>query len=199
MRIKIHIGFVKIERFCKSFLLTAKPQLMTRIVALSGSLREKSSSHIVLDAIRNLLPDNVDFLIYNGIATLPHFDDREIAPEEVQDFRKQLQKADGVLICTPEYAFGIPGALKNALDWTVGSGELVNKPVALVTASSSGEKGHAAMLLVLAALSADVPTSSTLLISFVRAKIKEGKVSDPETIASLQRVIDSLISQVPSK
>jgi len=172
---------------------------MTKILALPGSLRAKSSSHIVLEATAKLLSPSTTFSVYDGIASLPHFDDPEVDPETVLDFRKQLQEADAIIICTPEYAFGIPGALKNALDWTVGSGEFVNKPVALITASSSGEKGHAAMLQVLTALSANVPTTSAVLIPFVRAKIKDGKVYDLETIATLQGVVDSLINEVSSK
>ncbi|MEP6750242.1 MAG: NADPH-dependent FMN reductase, partial [Bacteroidota bacterium] len=106
-----------------------------KILAVSGSLRANSSNAIILQAIEKLMPGQVEFFIYKGIGDLPHFDDAENIPITVSVWRKHLQDADAVLICSPEYAFGVPGSLKNALDWTVGSGELVNKPLALITAS----------------------------------------------------------------
>jgi NAD(P)H-dependent FMN reductase len=124
---------------------------------------------------------------------LPHFNDAATAPDTVQDFRNKISTADVVLICTPEYAFGVPGSLKNALDWTVASGEFIEKPVGLVTASSNGEKGHAALMLILEAISAKVIEGATLLISFVGAKVdKEGNVQDPITINSSQSIVSSL-------
>lgn len=169
-----------------------------KILAIPGSLRAASSSNIVLHALASFFPEHVEFKIYDGIGTLPHFNDPEVTPKEVDDLRQLIADADGVILCTPEYAFGVPGSLKNALDWTVGSGELANKPVALVTASLSGEKGHAALLQILTALSANVQPEGALLISFVRAKIKDGKVSDQETVQSLRSVAQTLINQVLS-
>ena len=77
--------------------------------------------------------------LYEGLTELPHFNpDRDDVPDPaVTSLRAQLQAADGVLISTPEYAHGVPGSLKNLLDWVVGSGELVDKPVALLHASRS--------------------------------------------------------------
>src|SRR5450432_4287229 len=122
-----------------------------KIIAISGSLRANSSNAIILQAIEKMNPQEVDFFIYKGIGDLPHFVDADNIPITVSVFRKHLQDADAVLICTPEYAFGVPGSLKNALDWTVGSGDLVNKPLALITAATGGEKAHASMLDVFTA------------------------------------------------
>lgn len=141
-----------------------------------------------------MIPADVEVEVYNGIGSLPHFNDADVAPESVKEFRMKIKDADAVLICTPEYAFGIPGSLKNALDWTVGSGEFVDKRVGLVTASSQGEKGHAALLLVLGAISAKVINEATLLISFVRARLDDkGNVKDASTANDLQRVVDALV------
>jgi NAD(P)H-dependent FMN reductase len=164
-----------------------------KILALPGSLRANSSSNVILTAMVAMIPSSVEVEIYEGIGTLPHFNDAATAPDTVEDFRSKISTSDVVLICTPEYAFGVPGSLKNALDWTVASGEFIDKPVGLVTASSNGEKGHAALLLILEALSAKIIEGATLLISFVRAKVdKEGNVKDPITIKSLQSVASSL-------
>lgn len=141
-----------------------------------------------------MIPHDVIVDVYDGIGTLPHFNDAAEAPNTVLDFRNRIKAADAVLICTPEYAFGVPGSLKNALDWVVGSGELMNKPVSLITASSQGERGHAALLLILNALSAMVIEEGTLLIPFVRSKLDaNAKVSDLTVMHDLQKVLDATI------
>ena len=165
-----------------------------KILAISGSLRANSSNNTILDAIEKMMPAGVDFFIYRGLGSLPQFDDPEQIPITVSVWRKHLQEADAVLICTPEYAFGVPGSLKNALDWTVGSGELVNKPLALITASTGGEKAHASFLQIFAALSAKIPEGGSLLISFVRSKLNAaGEITDPPTLEAVQSVVKNLI------
>jgi len=87
------------------------------------------------------MPGHVKLTIYDGLGNLPHFNpeiDTEFPPPPVSDFRSQLNNSAGVIISTPEYAHGIPGVLKNALDWLVASGELYEKPVALFSASPRG-------------------------------------------------------------
>lgn len=166
-----------------------------KILAIPGSLRSNSSTNKLLTFISTIIPAEVNFKIYEDLASIPAFDDSEEVPLAVADFKKAISDADAVLICTPEYAFGVPGALKNAIDWTVSSSELVEKPVALITASSQGEKGHAAMLNILSALSTKTPPTSTLLISFIKAKLNDkGEVTKPELIDQLKAVIDSLVS-----
>jgi chromate reductase, NAD(P)H dehydrogenase (quinone) len=167
-----------------------------KILAIPGSLREKSSSNVIMYAAKHLLPENVEIDFYNGISTLPHFDDSDKTPESITNLRKKLAEADGILICTPEYAFGVPGSLKNALDWTVGSGELTNKPVAVVTAASGGDKAHAALLLILSALSSNVNPNATLLIPFIRTKVKNGEVVDHDVLRQLQSVLLSLVQTI---
>ena len=112
---------------------------MARILALSGSLRTGSLNTEVLQAAALLAPGQVT--LFDGLADLPAFNpdlDGEglPVPPAVARLREALRAADGVLICCPEYAHGVPGAFKNALDWVVGSGELVDKPVGLVNASA---------------------------------------------------------------
>ena len=144
------------------------------ILAIPGSLRPDSSSHKVIEAIAAIKDDTVDLKVWNGLADIPPFDGAEDVAPAVRDFRAAIQAADAVLICTPEYAFGIPGALKNALDWTVVSGSLNEKVTGLITASSNGIYAHEAMLLVLRALGARVPDGGRLLIRFIKAVLDEG-------------------------
>ncbi|MFT3932141.1 MAG: NAD(P)H-dependent oxidoreductase [Chitinophagaceae bacterium] len=168
-----------------------------KILAVSGSLRANSSNAVILNAIEKMLPPEIEFFIYKGLGDLPHFNDAEEPSITVNVWRKHLLDTDAVLICTPEYAFGVPGSLKNALDWTVGSGELVNKPLALITASTAGDRAHAAFLQIFTALSAKIPDGAALLISYVRSKLNaEGHITDVPTKDAIQSVLNNLIAYV---
>ncbi len=110
-----------------------------KIVAISGSLRAVSSNTAQLRAMIALAPPEMEITPYERLGDLPHFNpdlDVEGAtpPAPVSDLRARLLLADAVVISTPEYAHGVPGALKNALDWLVSDGGLVGKPVVLLTA-----------------------------------------------------------------
>ena len=113
-----------------------------------------------------MLPDHEEYIIYEGLGSISHFKDAADVPDLVNDWRKRISEADAVLFCTPQFAFGLPGTLKNALDWTVGSVAFSNKPVALITASSVGDKAHASLQQTLTALGTRMIDS--LLISYVR-------------------------------
>ena len=115
------------------------------IFAVSGSLRPTSSTTALMIAMARLVEPDADVAIYSGVADLPHFipdvADAE-TPDSVHELRRQLDAADAVLICTPEYAHNLPGSLKNMLDWVVSSGELWRKPVTqLFTKCSWWRKG----------------------------------------------------------
>jgi chromate reductase len=168
-----------------------------KILAISGSLRTGSFNHTILRFLGGLAPQGLRYTIYDGLAQLPHFDpglDNDEPPEMVTTFRNLITEADGIIICTPEYAYGIPGSLKNALDWTVSNGSLVDKPFALITASTGGENAHAALLLVLGALSANLLKDATLLISFIRSKMDgDGNITDEKTRESLSAGFNALL------
>jgi NAD(P)H-dependent FMN reductase len=170
------------------------------ILGISGSLRSNSSASAILNVVAGLVPEQVEFTIYNGLAGIPAFDDSNEIPEPVADLIKLLSEADGVFFVIPEYAFGVPGALKNALDWTVSSSTAFpDKPVALITAATAGDKAHAAFLLTLKAISTKIPEGATLLISFVRSKLNEkNEVKDTATLDSIRAVITALIVGIQS-
>ena len=167
-----------------------------QILAISGSTRQSSSNLNLIHAIRELYLDQVDLVIYNGLTEIPHFNpdlDTDSPPQAVSDFRKQLQEADGILICTPEYAMGVPGTLKNAIDWCVSTTVFSHKPVALITASSSGQKAHQSLLGTLRVIECNIPDSSQLLISFVKTKVKGDKIIDANTLEEVKKLMDSLV------
>ena len=170
-----------------------------KILGISGSLRSNSSATAILNVVSGLVPENVEFSIYNELAEIPAFNDSNEIPEPVAHFIKLLSDADGVFFCIPEYAFGVPGALKNALDWTVSSSTAFpDKPVALITAATGGDKAHAAFLLTLKAISSKIPEGATLLLSFIRSKLNEKNgVKDIATLNSIRVVINSLIDVIP--
>ena len=167
-----------------------------KILAISGSTRKASSNLNLIKAIADLTSEYFAIHIFDGLSELPHFNpdlDNENVPYQVSDFRRQLRQADGVLICTPEYAIGVPGTLKNAIDWTVSSMDFSHKPVALITASLSGEKAHNSLLGTLLILEAKMTTDTQLLISFVKTKVSsEGKIIDTETLNSINKLTQSL-------
>jgi chromate reductase len=170
-----------------------------KMIGISGSLRNASSASAILNHIGHLMPGQVDFTIYKDLKNIPAFDDSSQIPEVVSDLIQLISDADAVFFCIPEYAFGVPGALKNALDWTVSTVAFSGKPVALVTAASGGEKAHQAFLLTLTALGSRTLEENTMLISAVRTKLDEkGEIKDPETLACIQKLIDSFVQTIAS-
>ena len=169
-----------------------------KILGISGSLRTNSSATAILNVVAGLAPEQVEFTIYNGLAEIPAFNDSNEIPETVEAFIKLLSDVDGVFFVIPEYAFGVPGALKNALDWTVSSSTAFpNKPVALITAATGGDKAHAAFLLTLKAISSKIPEGATLLLSFIRSKLNEkNEVKDSETLDAIKSVIHSFLKAI---
>ncbi|SMD18538.1 NADPH-dependent FMN reductase [Pedobacter nyackensis] len=167
-----------------------------KILAISGSTRKASSNLNLIKAVADLASEDFIISVFEGLSELPHFNpdlDDENVPHQVTDFRKQLSEADGVLFCTPEYAIGVPGTLKNAIDWTVSSMDFSQKPVALITASLSGEKAHLSLLGTLLIIEAKMTTDTQLLISFVKTKVSnDGKINDEQTLHSINKLINSL-------
>lgn len=168
------------------------------VLAIPGSTREHSTHKALLRTIAGLAADRFTLDLYAEIDTLPHFNpdlDADTIPGTVARFRQLLREADGVLICTPEYAMGVPGTLKNAVDWTVSSAELYQKPTALITASSQGYKGHAALMETLRIIGCVIPEDAQIIIPFIKTKVAaDGTITDAATLAVVQQLITSFHS-----
>lgn len=177
---------------------------MMKILAISGSLREASSNTAILKNLQKLAPANVEMNLYFQAGELPHFSpdiDKENVSETVKTLRNLVKNADGILICTPEYAFGVPGSLKNALDWLVSSGELNTKPVAAITASplvTGGNNALASLQLTLMALGTNQVTS--LSIGSLSLKMNAAKeITDQTTQANLEKLLATLMKAIQER
>jgi NAD(P)H-dependent FMN reductase len=116
-----------------------------KILAISGSLQAASKNLLLLQSAATSAPAGVDVVIFDGIGRLPHFnpdDEKSGAPASVAQWRNALAESDALLIATPEYAFSLPGSLKNAIDWVIGSGELEEKVIAITAAVPGPERGR---------------------------------------------------------
>jgi chromate reductase, NAD(P)H dehydrogenase (quinone) len=176
---------------------------MTKILAISGSLRSSSSNTTILRAMMRLAAEEIDISIYEGIGNLPHFNpalDDECELLSVQDWRTRLSEADAILFCTPEYAYGVPGVLKNALDWIVSSGEFMNKPTAVISASPSpdgGDKANSSLVQTLRVMMAEIFAGATLCIPAIPAKLNDrGEITDPETEQALRSLLNILVGTI---
>jgi chromate reductase len=169
-----------------------------KIVAISGSLRTGSSNTSVLRALVALAPADIEVTFYEDLATLPPFNpdlDEEgmTAPFPVAAFRKQLREADAVLISTPEYAHGVPGVLKNALDWVVGSGELVEKPVAVINPSPRSTYAQASLLETLKVMNTNIIEQASVTLQGMGRNLEPSAVAaNPELAASLRGSLQAL-------
>ena len=170
------------------------------ILAISGSTRQQSSNHLLIQAIADLMSDVAAIQIFNGLTEIPHFNpdlDNEHPPEAVTKFRDLVRASDAVLICTPEYAIGVPGTLKNAIDWTVSSMEFSNKPVALITAGTSGIKAHASLMGTLLMIESKIAEDAQLVISAVKTKISQNAViTHAATLENVQQLIKALMAVI---
>ncbi len=168
------------------------------ILAISGSTRLHSSNLNLIKAIEKLYAGELSIKIYDGLLNLPQFNpdsDTENPPAQVTDLRQRIREAKGILICTPEYAMGIPGSLKNLLDWTVSSSDFSGKPVVAITASSSGQKAHHSLLATLQVIEAEVYESTQLLISFIKTKVNDRQqITDENTLIGVRRTMDAFIA-----
>ncbi len=159
-----------------------------RVLALSGSLRRVSKNTALLAAAALVAPEGVTVTPFEGLAELPPFnpDHEDQAPEPVRAFQAALAASDAVLICCPEYAHGLPGAFKNALDWVVGSGELVGRPVGLLNASMQADFAQANLRETLGVMSARLVEGACLRVPLA------GPAQAPDTLAARPEVTGAL-------
>ncbi|WP_409415863.1 NADPH-dependent FMN reductase [Flavobacterium sp. PS2] len=171
-----------------------------KIFAVSGSTRKNSSNFKILKFISEHINDQFEIEIFEDLESIPHFNpdlDNENVPEIITVFRNKIIAAAGVVICTPEYVFSLPGSLKNVLEWCVSTTVFSNKKVGLITASASGEKGQEQLSLIMKTIEAKFDNDTQLLIQGIRGKLdSDGNIIDEKTLVSLLTFIRSFEKQV---
>jgi chromate reductase len=171
-----------------------------KAIAICGSTRQNSTNHSLIKAIIDLSSANLDIIVFDGIANLPQFNpdnDGDHVADEVSKFREQLNNAEGIIICTPEYAHGVPGTLKNAIDWTISSSSFPNKPTMLITASTDGSYGHKALIETLKAIEAKNINNLQMVIPFIKTKINaDNRITDDKTFADVKTLIANFVETI---
>ncbi len=148
-----------------------------------GTVHQPSTTGALAEAVAALAPAGWAVETSGAVGHLPLFSPRADVSEQVADWQAQMESADAVVICTPEYAYGMPGALKNALDWLVASGSLYRRRVGAISLSPTergGDRALAGLCQTLTALDADVPEAAALSVPFVRQSLQDGRLADAE-------------------
>ncbi len=155
-----------------------------RLLMISGSLRAASSNTAVLEAAALVAPSGVEMVRYKGLSELPHFNpdlDDDHPPAAVSALRREIDMCDGLLICSPEYAHGVAGSLKNALDWLVSSLEFPETPVATLNASPRAFHAQAHLRETLLTMSARLIEKASISLPLNgRGLDAQGIALDPE-------------------
>jgi NAD(P)H-dependent FMN reductase len=171
-----------------------------RILAVSGSLRAASSNTRLIEALARLAPPGVEVVVYGGIGGLPHFNpdlDGDAPPAEVLEWRRQIGLGDGLVICSPEYAHGVAGVMKNALDWLVPSLEFPETPVALINASPRAERGLAHLRETLTVMTARIVEPACVAVPLLGRNLDAAEIAaDPALSAQLSGALQAFAAAI---
>lgn len=169
-----------------------------KILGISGSLRARSSNTELLKAAKAIAADIADLKLWTDLDKLPHFNpdlDLEGAtlPDSVKSFRAEIAQAAALVISTPEYAHGLPGSLKNALDWLVSGPEMVSKPIGILTASSRSKHAHAQIVETTRTMSANVIQNAVIVVPLDGRRIDAAQIAaDAELAGPVRNAIAAL-------
>lgn len=168
------------------------------IFSVSGSLRKQSSNSALLKTMISLAPAGTEFISYQGLAELPHYNadlDTEKVPEAVRELRGAVKRSQAILIATPDYSHGIPGSLKNALDWLSTTNGLEGKPVAVVMGQANDDTfAMDALVEVLKAMKATILPE---LVKTISSATQE--TNSPQTWHELQSLVETLVLRARAK
>jgi chromate reductase, NAD(P)H dehydrogenase (quinone) len=176
------------------------PTKSTRVLAISGSLRRASTNTAALEALAKLSPEGVKVLVYRDLAELPPFNPDEdvedrTKPEPVETLRALIGASDALVIAAPEYAHGLPGALKNALDWLVASETFAGKPTALINTSPRAFHAQASLREILSTMAARLMPEAFASISLTGTAVTaQDIIADPVCARRLTESLEALIA-----
>lgn len=172
---------------------------MVQILGVSGSLRKNSYNSALLHATTSLSSKDVNITVAEPLDNLPFFTPDmcdEHFPSALISWKASIKRADAIIIASPEYAHAISGVLKNALDWVVGSGELIDKPIAVWNASPThigASRAHEALKYTVSLLSANLVNDASFSFSSINQKIdSSGNIVDKVTLINIIHTIEEL-------
>jgi chromate reductase, NAD(P)H dehydrogenase (quinone) len=171
-----------------------------RLLAVSGSLRAVSANGAVLDALAALVPPGVEVARFDGLAGLPAFNPDldaagSVPPAPVAAWRASVADADALVVCSPEYAHGVPGALKNALDWLVSGPDVPGLPVAVVNATTRAHIAQASLIETLRTMSAMVVGEACLALPLGPTQRSQAAIlADPVASGLLTDALAALLA-----
>lgn len=166
---------------------------MLKLLALCGSLRRASLNAMLLRATQRLAAQNIHISLYPSLGDLPLFnpDIEHTESDAVIRLRDAILSSDGLIIASPEYARGVSGVMKNALDWMVGNESFINKPIMLLNASPRAHHALDAMRLTLRTMSANVIDEAHVAVQIMGTKLdEEGILNDAGIAQSLRKAIE---------
>lgn len=184
----------------------------TVLLGIYGSLRRKAFSKAVVSSLQDLTPTDVR-LDLASLAELPFYNQDldpsygEVVdwPPTVATFRDSVAAAAGLVICTPEYNYGIPGVLKNALDWAsrpAHRSPLAGKLVLIISCSpafTGGVRAQAPLRQVLTSCLANVLTRAEVVIGAVQEKVVDNRLVDPTTRDFCAQALADLVSEIRAR
>lgn len=168
---------------------------MTRILAVSGSLRAASINSALCRAASRLAPPGLSVQVYAGLGDLPLFNpDLEAnPPATVRAWRDAVGASDALLIASPEYAHGIAGPMKNALDWLVSHEGTVGKPISLINASPRAHHAYLALREVLRTMSTMlVPAASPIIPLLGIFSTEAAMIESPDVRHAIVAALEAL-------
>lgn len=156
-----------------------------KILALSGSLRKASYNTAAINALKVLAPSYVEIVV-GGIGDLPLFNpdrENELIPS-LEKLKKTLSESSGLILATPEYAHGISGPLKNALDWLVSGVEFSHKPIMLINTSPRASHAQESLKEVLITMSGCIIERANVSIPLLGSELDSEGITKNEEIAN---------------
>lgn len=171
-----------------------------KILTVCGSLRARSSNRAILEACERLGGPRFAFTHFDDLAALPAFNpdlDGDTPPSAVVAWRRQVGAAEALIFSTPEYAHGLPGALKNALDWLVSDPAFAGKPAAILHAYRGSDWALDSLREILRTMSAQLVDGASANLPLTTNRIDADAIlARPELRDRLARSLDALAAEL---
>jgi len=167
-----------------------------KLLAISGSLRAASINSALCRAAARIAPPSLQVSVFTGLGTLPLFnpDLESLPPPAVQAFRAAVAEASALLIASPEYAHGVSGSIKNALDWLVSFEGTVYKPIALINTSPRAHHAYESLREILQTMSTHIVAEASVTIPLLGTCVTEEEmIRSPEASSAMRSALNALL------